>query len=130
MRQRQAASEPRSSNQLEPASAQPLPHTTDRPETGLRAYEKEPWKADVNPERRAQMQSRRFQEVFNQFNAVITEARNQRLVRLRIVEGAAALSPESPGEAEAKRRNRVPAELRLACACTVNGPVCATASYW
>jgi ferredoxin len=49
---------------------------------------------------------------------------------LRIVEGAAALSPEAPGEAEAKRRNRVPAELRLACACTVKGPVCATASYW
>jgi ferredoxin len=49
---------------------------------------------------------------------------------LRIVEGAAALSPESPEETEAKRRNRVPAELRLACACVVSGPVCATASYW
>lgn len=59
------------------------PGTTDRPETGLRAYEKEPWKVEVNPERRTQIQSRRFQEVFNQFNAVITEARNQRLARLR-----------------------------------------------
>jgi adenylate cyclase len=49
---------------------------------------------------------------------------------LRIVEGADALSPESAEEAEAKRRNRVPAELRLACACVVNGPVCATAPYW
>ena len=49
---------------------------------------------------------------------------------LRIVEGGDALSRESAAEAEAKRRNRVPAELRLACACVVNGPVCATAPYW
>jgi 2Fe-2S ferredoxin len=49
---------------------------------------------------------------------------------LRVVAGAAALSPESARETELKTRNRIDAELRLACRALVHGDVVATASYW
>jgi ferredoxin len=49
---------------------------------------------------------------------------------LRIVDGAGSLSPESPDETRIKERNRVGAELRLACRARVHGDVVATALYW
>jgi 2Fe-2S ferredoxin len=49
---------------------------------------------------------------------------------VRVLAGAAALGGERSDEAEAKRRNRVPEDLRLACRCRVRGPVEVTASYW
>lgn len=49
---------------------------------------------------------------------------------LRIVEGAAQLSPEAADETRIKRRNRVEAEIRLSCRATVHGDVVATALYW
>jgi ferredoxin len=49
---------------------------------------------------------------------------------VRVFEGAEALAPESPGEADAKRRNRVAAAERLACRCLVAGPLAVSASYW
>lgn len=49
---------------------------------------------------------------------------------LEVLAGGGALSAEAPDEAEAKRRNRVPGELRLACCSRVAGPVEVTASYW
>ena len=47
-----------------------------------------------------------------------------------VLEGAERLSAETPAESEAKLRNRIPAELRLACLCRIHGPVAVTASYW
>jgi ferredoxin len=49
---------------------------------------------------------------------------------VEVLRGAAALSPEAAGESGVKRRNRVAAELRLACRACVLGPVEITASYW
>lgn len=49
---------------------------------------------------------------------------------MRILEGAAGLDPESEREREIKRRNRVDAELRLACRIAVRAPLAATTSYW
>ena len=49
---------------------------------------------------------------------------------LRIVDGAERLSPEAPDETRIKSRNRVDAELRLACRAEIRGDVTATASYW
>jgi len=49
---------------------------------------------------------------------------------LRVLEGNAALSPEEGDEAEAKERNRVAGELRLACRARVHGPLEVTARYW
>ena len=47
-----------------------------------------------------------------------------------VLEGSDSLSAESAEEREAKRRNRVDAEERLACLARVRGPVVATARYW
>jgi len=49
---------------------------------------------------------------------------------VRLLEGAEAVTPESAEEADAKRRNRVDPELRLACLCRVEGPLLVTATYW
>jgi ferredoxin len=49
---------------------------------------------------------------------------------LRVVAGAGALSPEAPDETRIKQRNRIDAELRLACRATIHGDVVATALYW
>ncbi|HEY8121976.1 MAG TPA: 2Fe-2S iron-sulfur cluster-binding protein [Myxococcota bacterium] len=49
---------------------------------------------------------------------------------LIILTGASALDPERDDEREQKRRNRIPAEQRLACRAGVHGAVTATASYW
>ena len=47
-----------------------------------------------------------------------------------VLAGAGALSPEDEPEARAKRRNRVPAERRLACRAAVSSDLEITASYW
>ena len=49
---------------------------------------------------------------------------------LDILAGANALDPERDDERQQKRRNRVPAEQRLACRAGVRGDVTATATYW
>ncbi len=49
---------------------------------------------------------------------------------VQVLEGAAALAPESTREADAKRRNRVAPEVRLACQCRVAGPLTVSATYW
>ena len=49
---------------------------------------------------------------------------------LVVVAGAEHLSPETPDEARIKQRNRVDAELRLACRARIEGDVVATAHYW
>ena len=49
---------------------------------------------------------------------------------LRIVEGAAHLSPEAPDETRIKQRNRVEDGIRLSCRATIHGDVTATALYW
>ena len=49
---------------------------------------------------------------------------------LEILAGAGALDPEREDERRQKRRNRVPAEQRLACRAGVHGEVTATAGYW
>jgi len=49
---------------------------------------------------------------------------------VRILAGASHVDDESPAERLTKRRNRVDAELRLACAARVAGDVVVTASYW
>ena len=49
---------------------------------------------------------------------------------VRIIDGADNLSPESPDEARTKQRNRVDAELRLACRAEIRGDVTVSASYW
>ena len=47
-----------------------------------------------------------------------------------VLSGADGLSAEDGAEAEAKRRNRIPADWRLSCRARVHGPVSATARYW
>jgi ferredoxin len=47
-----------------------------------------------------------------------------------VLAGAENLEAESADEAEAKRRNRVPPELRLACRVAPHTDVEVTASYW
>jgi adenylate cyclase len=47
-----------------------------------------------------------------------------------VLSGAEMLAPASAAETAAKWRNRVPAELRLACRVEVRGPLEITASYW
>ncbi|HXX47403.1 MAG TPA: 2Fe-2S iron-sulfur cluster-binding protein [Myxococcota bacterium] len=47
---------------------------------------------------------------------------------VRILEGRVAR--ESPVERRAKARNRVPRELRLACALRVQGDLVVSAEYW
>jgi 2Fe-2S ferredoxin len=47
-----------------------------------------------------------------------------------LLSDARGLSPESPAEARAKRRNRIEAGQRLACRATVSSDVEVTASYW
>ena len=49
---------------------------------------------------------------------------------VRLLHGDAGVSPESERESEAKRRNRVAPELRLACQVVPTGDVDVTASYW
>ncbi|MCA9509638.1 MAG: (2Fe-2S)-binding protein [Myxococcales bacterium] len=49
---------------------------------------------------------------------------------MRVLEGADALAPETPREVEIKRRNRIDAELRLACRTEVRAPLVATTTYW
>jgi ferredoxin len=49
---------------------------------------------------------------------------------LAILAGADALDPERDDERRQKQRNRIPAELRLACRAGVHGDVTATATYW
>ena len=49
---------------------------------------------------------------------------------LVIVAGAEHLSAEGADEARIKQRNRVDAEMRLACRAKVQGDVTATAHYW
>jgi len=47
-----------------------------------------------------------------------------------VLAGASALPLEDEPEARAKRRNRVPAERRLACRVVVSSDLEVTASYW
>lgn len=47
---------------------------------------------------------------------------------VRILEGR--VTREAPVERRAKERNRVPRELRLACALRVNGDLVVSADYW
>ncbi len=47
-----------------------------------------------------------------------------------VVEGAEHVPPQSLGEADVKSRNRVAAELRLACRAVPTDDVTITASYW
>ena len=47
-----------------------------------------------------------------------------------VLAGGETLPPPSAGETSAKQRNRVAAELRLACRVEVCGPLEVTASYW
>ena len=49
---------------------------------------------------------------------------------MRVLAGDGNLSRETPDETEAKRRNRIGPELRLACRARVWGGVEVTASYW
>lgn len=49
---------------------------------------------------------------------------------LEILEGAEGLSPEGAAEAAARRRNRAPEGLRLACQARAGAAVTATAAYW
>lgn len=49
---------------------------------------------------------------------------------LRVVAGADALAPESADERDAKLRNRVDPELRLACRTPVLADLEVTAPYW
>ncbi len=50
------------------------------------------------------------------------------LCGVRVLEGK--VTRESPIERRTKRRNRVPAELRLACALRVHTDLVITADYW
>jgi len=47
---------------------------------------------------------------------------------VRILRGA--VTPEKPVERRAKRRNRVPDSLRLACVIRVHGDLDVSADYW
>lgn len=47
-----------------------------------------------------------------------------------VVAGAEWLPPETEQETSAKRRNRVPAEQRLACRVVPRGDVTIRADYW
>ena len=49
---------------------------------------------------------------------------------VRVVHGASSLAPESARETEAKRRNRVRDELRLACQVAAPGDLEITTDYW
>ena len=49
---------------------------------------------------------------------------------LVILEGADALSRESPFETSLKARNRVPVEQRISCLTRVMGDVTVRATYW
>jgi len=52
------------------------------------------------------------------------------LCGVRVVTGDDSLSVETDGESEAKHRNRIDPNLRLACMATVSGDVTITATYW
>ncbi|MBW2272900.1 MAG: (2Fe-2S)-binding protein [Deltaproteobacteria bacterium] len=49
---------------------------------------------------------------------------------VRILQGADSLPPETSGEADVKRRNRVDPELRLACRITLGGDLVVSAPFW
>ena len=49
---------------------------------------------------------------------------------LEVRRGAASLDDETPEELLAKRRNRVPSELRLACRTAVRADLEVSAPYW
>lgn len=49
---------------------------------------------------------------------------------VRVVAGADGSLPETPVEARVKARNRVDAELRLACRMGVSQDMTVTTSYW
>jgi ferredoxin len=49
---------------------------------------------------------------------------------LRVLAGGESLAPASLAEERAKERNRVAAELRLACQVELRGPLEVTAAYW
>ena len=49
---------------------------------------------------------------------------------VRVLSGASALPPSGEAEARALRRNRAPAEQRLACRSLVSSDLTVTASYW
>jgi 2Fe-2S ferredoxin len=47
-----------------------------------------------------------------------------------ILDGQDAVSAETPGEATAKRLNRIDPQQRLACMATVSDDIRVTATYW
>jgi len=49
---------------------------------------------------------------------------------MQVLAGGEELSAEMPGEADAKQRNRIAPQLRLACRASVWGDVEVTAAYW
>ncbi|MBW2232694.1 MAG: (2Fe-2S)-binding protein [Deltaproteobacteria bacterium] len=49
---------------------------------------------------------------------------------LQILAGGEALPPESEGERRVKQRNRIDAELRLACQLRLDRDLTVTAPYW
>jgi adenylate cyclase len=49
---------------------------------------------------------------------------------LAVLSGAETLAPPSAAEEQAKERNRIPLELRLACQVAIRGPLEVTAGYW
>jgi ferredoxin len=49
---------------------------------------------------------------------------------VRILEGSETLTPETSGEADVKRRNRIDPELRLACRIRLGGDLVVSAPYW
>jgi adenylate cyclase len=49
---------------------------------------------------------------------------------VRLLEGGESLAPASQREADAKRRNRVSEDMRLACCVVVPGDLVVTARYW
>jgi adenylate cyclase len=49
---------------------------------------------------------------------------------VRVLAGARHLEEESAEEGICKRRNRLDAELRLACCARIHGDIAITAAYW
>jgi ferredoxin, 2Fe-2S len=49
---------------------------------------------------------------------------------MQIVEGGEDLAPESPGETDAKARNRIEGRLRLSCLLLADRDLTVTAPYW
>jgi 2Fe-2S ferredoxin len=49
---------------------------------------------------------------------------------VRILDGGAAVAAEAPDEVQAKERNRIAPDLRLACRVQVHADLTVAASYW